>query len=193
VNRRFIHLKFDEGHRFVLNQGKGHYVDRGKECRAFRAQLVVPEQRQLYDFWMTKAAGRDMPSRAEIRPTEIPRILPGISLIDVAPNIGHSLVRLAGTRLREIHDREITGLQIEDLDWGDKRDYWMAAYHRTIVEKRPTQGIVKGPRLHKEHVVQYWLKLPLSNDGNTVNMVLCYDYFIMASQATAHEKIAAGA
>lgn len=120
-----------------------------------------------------------MPSRADINPAHIPRLLPYLSLIDVDGALDQSRVRLAGTRLRDVYDREITGLRIEDLDLGPKRDYWMAAYRHTAVDGKPTQGIVRGPRVNKEHLVQYWIRLPLtSNDGSRIGMVLGLDYFI---------------
>lgn len=144
---------------------------------AFRAQLVVPEQRQLYDYWLSRWKDGDLPARADISPAHIPRLLPYISLIDVADTLEHSRVRLAGTRLRDVYDREITGLRIEDLDLGQKRDYWMAAYRHTALEGKPTQGIVRGPRVNKEHLVQYWIRLPLAADGG-IGMVLGLDYFI---------------
>ncbi|MGH6907372.1 MAG: PAS domain-containing protein [Aestuariivirga sp.] len=150
---------------------------------AFRAQLVVPEQRQLYDYWIEKACGRPMPDRGDVHPAHIPRLLPNISLIDVDPRSGDCRIRLAGTRLRDVYDREITGLGIGDLDFGDKRDYWMQAYRRTIEESKPTQGVVRGPRVNKEHLVQYWLKLPLRRSGSTgVGMILCLDHFQSATE-----------
>lgn len=164
------------------------------ETGAFRAQLVVPEQRQLYDYWLEKAAGRKMPSRTDINPTQIPRILPSISLVDINPELGQSRIRLAGTRLREIYDREITGMCIEDLDWGDKRDYWLASYRRTVEDGIPTQGILRGPRNHKEHLVQYWLKLPLcTENSDQIKILLCYDYFMPASERLEDQRLASGA
>ncbi|MDE2444902.1 MAG: PAS domain-containing protein [Alphaproteobacteria bacterium] len=164
------------------------------EISAFRAQLVVPEQRQLYDYWLEKAAGRKMPARTDINPTHIPRILPAISLVDIEPELGKSRVRLAGTRLREIYDREITGLCIEELDWGEKRDYWLASYRRTVEEGVPTQGIIRGPRSHKEHLVQYWLRLPLCSDTqDKIKILLCYDYFMPASERLEDQRLAYGA
>ena len=60
-----------------------------------------------------------------------------------------------------------------------------AAYHHTAVDGKPTQGIVRGPRVNKEHLVQYWIRLPLAagngskGAGNKgIGMVLCLDYFI---------------
>ena len=146
---------------------------------AFRAQLVVPEQRQLYDYWLSRSDGGSLPTRADINPAHIPRLLPFISLIDVEDELPQSRVRLAGTRLRDVYDREITGLRIEDLDLGPKRDYWMAAYRHTAIDGKPTQGIVRGPRVNKEHLVQYWIRLPLAcGTGQGIGMVLCLDYFI---------------
>lgn len=148
---------------------------------AFKAQLVVPEQRQLYDYWLSCASGKAMPSRADINPAQIPRLLPFISLVDIEEDISYSKVRLAGTRLRDVYDREITGLRIAELDLGSKRDYWMAAYRHTALDGKPTQGIVRGPRVNKEHLVQYWIKLPLaSSAGGQVTMILCLDYFLSA-------------
>jgi hypothetical protein len=145
---------------------------------AFRAQLVVPEQRQLYDYWLERASGRAMPERGDIHPAHFPRLLPSISLIEIDADNGACRVRLAGSRLRDVYDREITGMSLGDLDLGDKRDYWMAAYRRTIDEGKPTQGVVRGPRVNKEHLIQYWLKLPLARKGMAgVAMLLCFDHF----------------
>ena len=148
---------------------------------AFKAQLVVPEQRQLYEYWLSSAGGKLMPCRADINPVHIPRLLPFISLVDVDDRLDCSRVRLAGTRLRDVYDREITGLRIEELDLGSKRDYWMAAYRHTALDGKPTQGIVRGPRVNKEHLVQYWIKLPLAESADApVKMILCLDYFLSA-------------
>jgi hypothetical protein len=151
--------------------------------QAFRAQLVVPEQRQLFDYWLKCAGINGFPARSDIKPFEFPKLLPGISLIDIdGQELTQSRVRLAGTKLREIYDREITGSCIGALDWEDKHDYWCQSYRRVVQEKLPAQGVVRGPRRHKEHVVQYWLKLPLGPVNGAVNMVLCYDHFIPATE-----------
>jgi hypothetical protein len=157
-------------------------LERVSSAHAFRAQLIVPEQRQLYDYWLQQAGGAALPKRSDIDPIKFPRLLPGISLIDVGASLETCKVRLAGTRLREIYDREVTGLLVSQLPCGNKLDYWMAAYRRTIDQATPTQGIVRGPQLNKEHVVQYWLKLPLRTTSDRVDMVLCYDHFVPASE-----------
>lgn len=158
--------------------------------RAFRAQLVVPEMRQLYDYWLEQAAGQALPSRASINPCHVPRLLSGMSLIDVETDIEQSRIRLAGTRLREVYDREVTGMVIGALPWGSRREYWLAAYRRTIEQAQPTQGVLRGPQLNKEHVVQYWLRLPLRTTSEAVSMILCYDYFVPASEISQEQNLA---
>lgn len=160
----------------------GRQVKRKPGGKAFRAQLVVPEQRQLYDYWSEIAGEGSLPARSDINPARIARLLPGISLIDVCEPMEQSRIRLAGTRLREVYDREVTGLSVCDLGWNGRREYWMEAFARTISQAEPSQGILQGPMLGKEHMVQYWLKLPLRTAGTVVSMILCFDYFVPVSE-----------
>jgi hypothetical protein len=159
---------------------------------AFRAQLIVPEQRQLFDYWLAQAGENTMPARSDIKPQNMARMLPCISLVDVADDLGQCRVRLAGTRLREIYDRDITGLHLDQLDWGDKKNYWLESYQHVIANGKPTQGVLRGPVLHKEHMIQYWLKLPLRTTSDRVGMVLCYDYFMPSSENVMDEQRASG-
>lgn len=147
---------------------------------AFRAQLVVPEQRQFYDYWLGKAAERPMPDRKDIRPTDFPRLLPYVSLIE-AESCGRLRVRLAGTKLRDVYDREITGHYLDEFDADDRREYWAPAYARILQDGKPSQGVMVGPRSNKEHLVQYWLRLPLSVAGRRTGMILCHDAFLVAT------------
>jgi hypothetical protein len=166
-------------------------LERATVSQGFRAQLVVPEQRQLFDYWFELAGTEKVPRRADFNPARLPRLLPGICLVDVAADIGLSRIRLAGTRLREIYDREITGMAVNDVPCANRLDYWLTAYQRTVSQALPTQGVVRGPLVNKEHVVQYWLKLPLRTAGDDVGMVLCYDHFVPASELVQDQRVSA--
>jgi hypothetical protein len=175
------------GRRFAGQAGRIETMGQETPNLAFRAQLVIPEQRQLYDYWLERAGRRSMPDRSEIRPAHFPRLLPNISLVAYEPETQRCRIRLAGTRLRDIYDGETTGLYLDELDWGDIRDYWLAAYRHVFEEGKPAQGVVRGPRVQKEHLVQYWLKLPLSLEGRECGMVLCYDAFLPATDIAEHQ------
>jgi len=150
---------------------------------AFKAQLVFPEQRQIYDYWVSRSRDGHLPARGDINPCDFPRLLPLISLIDVDHVHKRFRVRLAGTQLREHYGRDITGDYLDAVDYGSKTDYWLSTFRRVAFEGRPAQGIVKGSGGHKEHLAQFWIKLPLSEDGKTVSMILSYDVFLPVSRA----------
>jgi hypothetical protein len=56
--------------------------------------------------------------RSDIDPCEIPALLPHLWLIEIGETRPRLLVRLAGTRIESIYGRNLSGLYLEDLDWG---------------------------------------------------------------------------
>jgi hypothetical protein len=148
---------------------------------AFRAQLVIREQRELFDYWRSRAQGRQMPSRADIDPAAIAALLPGISILE-ASSPSKLIYRLAGTRLRDIFGQEVTGKSVFDLELGEKQSYWRAVYRKVIDERMPMQGAIKGPIVDRDHVVLFWMRLPLA-DQTAVNKVLCHDMTLPVSVA----------
>ncbi len=148
---------------------------------AFRAQLILREQRDLYGYWRSCAQSRPIPSRYDIDPVDIPQLLPGLSLLDAGENLEALRYRLAGTRVREIYGTEITGRNVFDSGLQHKRDYWLSAYRKVIEDKIPMQGAVRGPVTGREHLLLIWMRLPLSGLTGAVERVLGYDAALPAS------------
>ncbi|MGC1179131.1 MAG: PAS domain-containing protein [Methyloceanibacter sp.] len=142
--------------------------------RAFRAQLVTQGQRELYDYWRHSAGTRPMPSRSDLDPFSVPKLLPCIGLIDVAGGLGDARFRLAGTRLHDIYGEEITGKRIDRVFAGAAADYWQRVHGWVVEHGAPLYGVVRGPAEGRDHIVLFWLRLPLSQDGR-VDRILCYD------------------
>jgi hypothetical protein len=158
---------------------------------AFRAQLVIREQRELFDYWRSCAKGRQMPARADINPAAIPALLPGISILD-APSPSLLIYRLAGTRLRDIFGQEVTGKSVFDLELGEKQSYWRAVYRKVVDERMPMQGAVKGPVVDRDHVVLFWMRLPLGDEAAGVNKVFCHDVTLPVSVAYSLDQEVSG-
>jgi hypothetical protein len=142
---------------------------------AFRAQLVIPEQRQLFDYWLDKCSAQGLPGRRDISPADIPRLLPHVSLIDVLSDASVFRYRLAGSRLRDIFDREVTGSVVPAAAEDGRSGYWFKALERVARSARPANGALRGARQSSEHLVQFWLRLPLACDGSGVDMILGHD------------------
>src|SRR5262245_42334899 len=143
--------------------------------RAFRAQLVIQGQRTLFDHWLGAAGTRPMPSRSDIDPFSVPKLLPNIGLIDARDGLGEARFRLAGTRLHDVYGREITGEHVAHVFSGEQANYWHRVHERVVNGAVPHHGVVRGPVEGRDHVVLFWLRLPLSDDGSTVDRVLCLD------------------
>jgi hypothetical protein len=143
--------------------------------RAFRAQLVTQRQRELFDYWVRSAGQRPMPARSDLDPLKIPRLLPHMGLIDVRDGIERACFRLAGTRLHDIYGQEITGKGVDEVFTGPAGDYWRRVHARVVEKGEPLQGVVRGPAQGRDHVVLFWLRLPLSEDGGRVDRILCHD------------------
>jgi hypothetical protein len=148
---------------------------------AFRAQLIMREQRDLYDYWRECAQSRSIPSRFDIDPVAIPHLLPGLSLLDAGPNLDSLRYRLAGTRVGEIYGAEITGRAVFEIGFQDKRDYWRSVYRRVVDEQTPMQGAMRGPAAGREHLLLVWMRLPLSGLSGRVERVLGYDAALPSS------------
>lgn len=143
--------------------------------QAFRAQLVTQGQRELYDYWLKAAGPRSMPARSDIDPFRVPKLLPCMGLIDVADGLEDACFRLAGTRLHDIYGEEITGKRIGRVFGGACTDYWQTVHGWVVGQCSPLHGVVRGPAEGREHIVLFWLRLPLSENGKQVDKILCYD------------------
>jgi hypothetical protein len=143
--------------------------------RAFRAQLVTQGQRELFDYWRHSAGFRPMPSRSDLDPFSVPKLLPSIGLIDVAGGLEEARFRLAGTRLHDVYGEEITGKRIDRVFAGACAAYWHRVHARVVDHGAPLHGVVRGPAEGRDHIVLFWLRLPLSQDGGSVDRILCYD------------------
>jgi len=142
---------------------------------AFRAQLVTQGQRELFDYWRQSAGERKMPARSDLDPLKVPLLLPHLGLIDLRDGLEQGLFRLAGTRLRDIYGKEITGKRVGEVFGGDCATYWRRIHARVAEKGLPAHGVVRGPAEGRDHVVLFWMRFPLSEDGQQVDRILCHD------------------
>ena len=75
--------------------------------------------------------------------------------------------------MRDFFGRELTGTYLEDDAFID-----IASMGRMIARGRPAQGVMPVKNRDKDHLIQFWLKLPLAEDGRSINMILGFDVFL---------------
>lgn len=153
---------------------------------ALRAKLEFREQRKIFDYWYALADVRQMPARSDIDPCAIRELLPHIGLIDITGGMHNAFVRLAGSSLRDVYGLELTGRCLGELEWGEQRSYWQTVYEEILTSGAPCSGVVNGPLNKREHLDLHWLRLPLSDDGFTVNKILCHDIAAPSAVGISH-------
>src|SRR3546814_1447662 len=88
------------------------------------AALPDPLLQRACAYWDGKRAGRSLPSRADIEPTEIPDLLSNIFLVDVLQAPPRFHLRLMGTAFRRWFRVELTGATITAAGTGTIHQYF---------------------------------------------------------------------
>jgi hypothetical protein len=141
---------------------------------------------QAYRYWVQKAAGRAMPSRADIDPVDIPKLLPDVMLVERFPD-GRYRYRLIGTENTRAHGMNATGRFLDEVLPGpDYRTHVLALYDECVAAGRAlySECLFFSPARHQPERHTKVLFLPLSPDVKTINMIFVVQVFLYIDTAT---------
>jgi hypothetical protein len=153
-----------------------------------KAQVKVPAaavraHEELFAYWASLKDGGRLPGRRHLDPGGMTRLLPTVSLIDVARRDPMDFrVRLAGTGLYGVYGGEITGKSLGDIYNTGAAEYWRLELGKVIAERRPTVGVHNLAWRGASHLSILWLRLPLAANGSEVDMILGYDAVVGLSR-----------
>ena len=136
---------------------------------------AVRAHEEIFAYWASRREGAQLPKRANIDPAHFKRHLPTISLIDVTGEPLDYRLRLAGTGLYNVYGREITGRTLDDVYNTSAAEYWRAELDKVVEQRRPGVGVHNFAWRGAGHVSILWLRLPLSSNGQDVDMIMGYD------------------
>jgi hypothetical protein len=142
---------------------------------------AIRAHEELFAYWASLKDGAKLPSRRDLHPEGMKRLLPSVSLTDVLYE-GDYRIRLAGTGLFGVYGREITGRRIAEVYAAPAADYWRAELARVAQERRPSVGVHNLGWRGASHLSIVWLRLPLASDGGRVDMILGYDALVGLQQ-----------
>lgn len=136
--------------------------------RSFKRSVT----RTAYDYWLSKCNAEQLPRRADINPRELLAILPCIFLMEVRIEPLRFRFRLVGTRLVQWWGQDLTGIVLAGRDSEPKCQRIFKDFQSTVVDRAPRRDELKGPSSAHEFYDFERLLAPLSNDGNSVDMIL---------------------
>ncbi|MBO6633246.1 PAS domain-containing protein [Parvibaculum sp.] len=143
-------------------------------------ECTSPEVRDGLAYWRLKAAGREMPLHADIRPEEIPRLLPYVTLFDLRQNNGslELFPRIAGAKFEEVFGA-IHNKPLETVLPPEIVERWQGAARTLFEAREPLRAV--GEVLHDQKTfIRFELVIaPLSRTGEKLDMMLLVCSFSM--------------
>src|SRR4030095_10030888 len=144
------------------------------------AQLPDAHLRKALAYWQRKCGERHMPCRADIDPGEMPDLLPYVRLVGRRAR-GQYRYRVVGTELEQMHGGlKYAGRFVHEAFPPPLADQVIPVYDECVRERRAvflenTFLAPDGERVARHSRVLF---LPLSEDGETVSMVLVFQHFV---------------
>lgn len=134
--------------------------------------------RQALDYWIKIRGTRPMPSRADLDPLDIRKLLPNVLLIDVAHNPLDFRYRLIGTKIVSQLNNDHTGKWMSEIPHQKPPSKIWSSCETVVTEKIPMTTEVPYEGRNKDFSVSEDIVMPLSGDGVTVNMLfVVVDFF----------------
>jgi len=160
------------------------------ETRNVADAVTDPQLRLLYGYWCSKKRGRAMPSRTDIDPVDLPGSLwPHLILLDVVPEDASGEARgprfryrVLGSTFMHAFARNPTGEFLDEaLPARNGYSEYVTGIYRDMVALKKGIYTENSFTLDGQAVPMFTrrLSLPLSSDGETVNMALAsalYEY-----------------
>lgn len=129
--------------------------------------------REVYRYWQSKAAGGRLPARAAINPLDVPKLLPFLFLVDVERDPQRFRFRLVGTQICAWAGRDLTGFYTDEQRYGDHGAETTQEYGEVARRRQAMYREQKARRPERDFMFYQKLVLPMSSDGDHVDMLLC--------------------
>ncbi len=129
-----------------------------------------------YQYWLSKYVPDRLPGRQQIDPVEIPRLLPGIWLLDISRVPFRLRYRLVGTSIVDAMGFDPTGRWLDEAHPHTRENPDFFARYERVSEMKITSRR-KGRALlwtHNDYRTVENIVLPLASDGHRVDIIMVY-------------------
>ncbi len=143
-------------------------------------QLTWASLHEILRIWQDLAGSRPMPARADFHPRIFLRHLPDIALVDVQREPLRVRYRLVGTNITRAVGRELTGQWYDRLYPPQIMAQVERVYTWIVTHRRPLRTTGMALFFDRQMYSYEVLNLPLSAEGEAVDMVLAAMKFYLA-------------
>jgi hypothetical protein len=134
-------------------------------------KALDPRLQRFYADWDKSRKGRRFPAYGDLAPADLGDILGYLTVIEVQHNPLSFRFRLHGAELVRHGGYDMTGKEISELPGEENRRAFLERLHYLVESRQPQ--IVRSRRMLDGRMIRYdALWVPLSDDGETINMLL---------------------
>ena len=142
--------------------------------------------KDLYTFWLSVADREGIPSRRWFSAESLRKFLPRILIVQVNENGESFTYRLAGSQVYEVHGYEFTGRNVLDIQPSSLAEALRSDFLEIVETRKPQFLRLTYSNRSGDKRSYLMLRLPLSEDGQTVSQILaCGDYSTYSSSSNA--------
>lgn len=130
------------------------------------------ELKTLEDYWRSRMCGHALPSRRDINTWDLRNYIAQLFFVAVTRNPLRFWFRDAGADVVESYGKALAGRYLDELANADERSQLLEDYRTAVIETRPVSNMHVHVQEAGRRVRYERLLLPLSSDGETVDMLL---------------------
>jgi hypothetical protein len=128
-----------------------------------------PKSQQLVAYWESKRKDGGLPARADIKPQEIVRLLPNVSILE--PRDGDWAIRLTGTGVIDRIGQEVTTKTIGEIYEPKTARRMIETYDAVVARREPAIMKARLSGFGITHALAESPMLPIiARDGRTVHI-----------------------
>lgn len=133
--------------------------------------MLLPQNKELLDYWNKVRAGRQAPKRIEIIPSEISSILPSTFILEI---INHERLqfRLAGSKMCETFGKEFRSINFIEC-WPNPTRPTIIRHLSQLINEGTIVTMNCEARSANDHIYEFEvLFLPMTHSGTTIDRIL---------------------
>lgn len=127
---------------------------------------------ELVAYWESKRHGAALPTRSAIEPTEIPRLLSKVFLVEVLDGGEDFRYRLAGTEVDSLHGQSLSGKRVGDISSPEVASLVRRQYQEAVAAAAPSCHAIRVLAEDGKYWSYERVLLPLTTDGRTISLLL---------------------
>jgi hypothetical protein len=133
---------------------------------------TMPKTNRALRYWDEKRRERAMPARCDIAPFEITDILPIVQLYDLIDGGASYRVRLFGTVVARLFDKDPTGNVFDRASNQPLVTRMLTVFDHVVLQRKPLIARAEHTAIEKvNHSSIESIFLPLSDNGTDINMI----------------------